>query len=123
MKIVIRDSDQIVVMVADCDCSQFASGYTIHDIPNWDWSMADMTGVDKTKPNWLAQMKWDGTNLVFDPLRVSASPTYAEKRAMEYPPMSELADSLYWASAGDPTHLQAYYDKCAAVKAKYPKPQ
>lgn len=48
---------------------------------------------------------------------------YQRQRAPEYPPLSDLADALYWASEGDTTKLTTYYAACAAVKAKYPKPE
>lgn len=48
---------------------------------------------------------------------------YQRQRAPEYPPVSDLADALYWASEGDDSKLTAYYAACAAVKAKYPKPE
>jgi len=47
---------------------------------------------------------------------------YQRQRAPEYPPVTELADALYWASEGDTSKLDAYYAACTAVKAKYPKP-
>jgi hypothetical protein len=48
---------------------------------------------------------------------------YQRQRAPEYPSMAELADALYWNSTGDSTKLDEYYAACAAVKAKYPKPE
>ena len=47
---------------------------------------------------------------------------YQRLRAPEYPPVTELADALYWNSKGDSSHLDAYYAACQAVKDKYPKP-
>ena len=52
-----------------------------------------------------------------------ATTAYQRQRAPEYPPISDLADALYWASEGDDSKLTAYYAACAAVKAKYPKPE
>ena len=43
------------------------------------------------------------------------------KRQMEYPPLADLADAMYWASKGDNTKLDNYYAACEAVKQKYPK--
>ena len=48
---------------------------------------------------------------------------YRRERQKNYPPITELADALYWASEGDESKLTAYYAACAAVKAKYPKPE
>jgi hypothetical protein len=46
---------------------------------------------------------------------------YKQLRAKEYPPLEDLADALYWQSQGDNTLLDIYMEKCAEVKAKYPK--
>jgi len=45
--------------------------------------------------------------------------TYAEKRAAEYPPITDYVDGVV---KGDAAQVQAYIDACLAVKAKYPKP-
>ena len=47
---------------------------------------------------------------------------YQRLRAPEYPSLADLADALYWSNQGDNTKLDEYYQACAAVKAKYPKP-
>lgn len=47
---------------------------------------------------------------------------YQRQRAPEYPPLSDLADALFWASRGDDSKLTEYYAACESVKAKYPKP-
>lgn len=46
--------------------------------------------------------------------------SYAEKRAMEYPPMADYLDAVV---KGDQAQMQAYIDACLAIKAKYPKPE
>lgn len=46
---------------------------------------------------------------------------YRRRRKVEYPPIEDLADALYWADNGDRTKLEAYLAKVAAIKAKYPK--
>ena len=46
---------------------------------------------------------------------------YRSDRVSEYPPLSDLADAMYWASKGDNTKLDNYYAACEAVKQKYPK--
>jgi len=43
---------------------------------------------------------------------------YADKRRREYPPVEEYMDGLV---KGDQAQMQAYIDKCMAVKTKYPK--
>lgn len=42
-------------------------------------------------------------------------------RVAAYPPLTELADALYWQSQGDETKMEAYLTKCGEVKARYPK--
>lgn len=44
---------------------------------------------------------------------------YAEKRAAEYPPMTDYLDGIV---KGDTEQVNAYIAACLAVKAKYPKP-
>jgi hypothetical protein len=44
-----------------------------------------------------------------------------ERRVAEYPPLTDLADALYWREKGDPSKWAAYVAKLDAVKAKYPK--
>jgi hypothetical protein len=51
-------------------------------------------------------------------LRPVHVPTYAEKRAMEYPDYRDYLDGVV---KGDQAQVQAYIDACLAVKAKYPK--
>ena len=52
----------------------------------------------------------------------SAATQYQRDRQPEYPSLADLADALYWSNQGDNTKLDEYYQACAAVKAKYPKP-
>jgi len=47
-----------------------------------------------------------------------ASEAYKEKRAAEYPPMTDYLDGIV---KGDNAQVQAYIDACLAVKNKYPK--
>ena len=44
------------------------------------------------------------------------------KRKTEYPPITELGDSLYWKENGDSSKYQNYINKCDEVKKKYPLP-
>lgn len=48
---------------------------------------------------------------------------YQRLRAPEYPPLTDLADAIYWQQQGDETKMAAYVAACEAVKAKYPKPE
>jgi hypothetical protein len=45
--------------------------------------------------------------------------TYAQKRAVEYPPIADYLDGIV---KGDQAQVDAYVVACLAVKAKYPKP-
>lgn len=47
-------------------------------------------------------------------------PTYAEKRAEEYPSLSDQLDMIYWDKVND---TNVWQETVAAVKEKYPKPQ
>lgn len=65
MKIAVRNSDDAVVMVADCTgLPEDQAGLTVHEVPRWDWSLADMRNIDTKDPNWLGQFRWNGTTLV-----------------------------------------------------------
>ena len=44
--------------------------------------------------------------------------TYAQKRAAEYPPMTDYLDGI---AKGDTAQVNTYIAACLAVKAKYPK--
>lgn len=44
--------------------------------------------------------------------------TYAEKRAAEYPPVTDYLDGVV---KGDQAQIDKYIADCLAVKAKYPK--
>jgi hypothetical protein len=46
-----------------------------------------------------------------------------ELRKAAYPPLSELADAMYWASHGDSSKMDAYLAAVEQVKLQYPKPQ
>jgi hypothetical protein len=45
--------------------------------------------------------------------------TYAQKRALEYPSITEYLDGVV---KGDQAQIDKYVADCLAVKAKYPKP-
>jgi hypothetical protein len=51
-------------------------------------------------------------------LRPKTELTYAEKRAAEYPPMTDYLDGVV---KGDQVQIDKYIADCLAVKAKYPK--
>lgn len=45
-------------------------------------------------------------------------PTYADKRAAEYPPITDYLDGIV---KGDQEQIDTYIAACNAVKLKYPK--
>jgi hypothetical protein len=47
-----------------------------------------------------------------------AARTYAEKRAAEYPPITDYLDGI---AKSDQAQIDKYIADCQAVKAKYPK--
>tara|TARA_R110000868_G_scaffold340178_1_gene600835 strand:- start:248 stop:514 length:267 start_codon:yes stop_codon:yes gene_type:complete len=51
-------------------------------------------------------------------LRPVYIPTYAQKRAAEYPPYTDYLDGVVKA---DQAQIDKYITDCLAVKAKYPK--
>jgi hypothetical protein len=53
-------------------------------------------------------------------IRAASAPvlTYAQKRAAEYPPMTDYLDGVV---KGDQAQIAKYIADCQAVKAKYPK--
>ena len=57
------------------------------------------------------------------PTLVAATPvtlSYAELRAMEYPPIADYLDGVV---KNDQMQINKYIADCQAVKAKYPKPE
>jgi hypothetical protein len=46
---------------------------------------------------------------------------YRALRTKEYPPLTDLADAIYWQAKGDASKMAAYLAKCDAVKQRYPK--
>jgi hypothetical protein len=49
---------------------------------------------------------------------IESARTYAEKRASEYPPITDYLDGI---AKGDQAQIDKYIADCQAVKAKYPK--
>ena len=58
------------------------------------------------------------TDAEAEALRPVYTPTYAEKRAAEYPPMTDYLDGVV---KGDQAQIDKYIADCLAVKTKYPK--
>jgi hypothetical protein len=58
------------------------------------------------------------TDAEAEALRPKTELTYAQKRAAEYPPMTDYLDGVV---KGDQAQIDKYIADCLAVKAKYPK--
>ncbi len=65
--------------------------------------------------NELVQWNIDQLNISY----TSPTPTYADKRKAEYPPIENYLDGVV---KGDQAQIDAYIAACQAVKDKYPKP-
>jgi hypothetical protein len=65
--------------------------------------------------NELVQWNIDQLGVSYIP----PSPTYADKRRAEYPPIEDYLDGVV---KGDQAQMDAYIAACQAVKTKYPKP-
>ena len=46
---------------------------------------------------------------------------YQTLRRNEYPPLSDLADAIYWQANGDNTKMANYLARVEMIKNKYPK--
>jgi hypothetical protein len=58
------------------------------------------------------------TDAEAEALRPVYTPTYAEKRASEYPPITDYLDGVV---KGDQAQIDQYIADCQAIKTKYPK--
>jgi hypothetical protein len=58
------------------------------------------------------------TDAEAEALRPVYTLTYADKRASEYPPITDYLDGVV---KGDQAQIDKYIADCQAVKAKYPK--
>ena len=58
------------------------------------------------------------TDAEAEALRPVYTPTYYEKRAAEYPPITDYIDGVV---KGDQAQIDKYIADCLAVKTKYPK--
>lgn len=89
--------------------------------------MKKFIAVQKLYPNVVTMFGDDavdgnGNPVTYDEAAVQAeidSTEYIEKRAREYPPITDYLDGVV---KGDQAQIDAYIAACQAVKAKYPKP-
>jgi len=84
--------------------------------------------IDAEQPiipeNHLA--RWVDNNWTFEPIPeivaanelAAVEETYVQKRAQEYPPITDYLDGIV---KGDQAQIDKYIADCLAVKAKYPK--
>lgn len=83
----------------------------------------DLGAFDDADARNLVQLDIDVVKAVLAEIQAEQAATaYQRQRAPEYPPLTDLADALFWASRGDDSKLISYYAACESVKAKYPKP-
>lgn len=71
----------------------------------WDWS----------------KKKWGKPADYAERVAKENSDAWNASRSGSYPPLTDLADALYWQSKGDNTKMADYLAKCEAVKAVFPK--
>lgn len=87
----------------------------------WRWSGTDYNDIEwldeEIQKPTLEELETEAQRLSIE--RINNQ--YKNKRALEYPQLTDLADAMYWASQGDNSKLEAYYAACEAVKLKYPK--
>ena len=94
----------------------------------WGWGHNDDEEYDYNDLDWF---ETDIPKPTFEEIKEKAlhleqeykATEYQILRSPEYPPITDLADALYWNSKGDSSHLEEYYAACEEVKNKYPKPQ
>lgn len=105
--------------------------------PNAEWSLNGshiIWETDKRNPEKLIakNLVWHSKNISMptkdqienEILRLQEeykTTTYQRLRKPEYPPLTDLADALYWQSQGDDSKMQEYLLAVQAVKDKYPK--
>jgi hypothetical protein len=75
--------------------------------PVWEGGQKKPTKEEVENEALRLQKEWENTE-------------YQRLRAKEYPDFKEYLDGIV---KGDQEQMQAYIDKCLAVKAKYPKPE
>jgi hypothetical protein len=54
-------------------------------------------------------------------MKITHTEDVAALRRAQYPPLSDLADALYWQAQGDESKMAAYLAAVQAVKDRFPK--
>jgi hypothetical protein len=78
-----------------------------YEKPVWEGGQKKPTKEEVEAEVARLQKEWEDTE-------------YQRLRAQEYPDFKEYLDGIV---KGDQEQIQAYIDKCLAVKVKYPKPE
>ncbi len=71
----------------------------------------------------------NGNTITLDQSKIDAAAIEVEKerywirRQVNYPPLEDFADAMYWNSKGDSSKLTEYYAACEKVKTDNPKPE
>ena len=95
--------------------------FSLYPGAKWRWVGTDYNDIEwfdeEIEKPTLEELEAEAQRLLIE----KTNNQYKNKRAIEYPPLTDLADAMYWSSKGDNTKLNAYYAKCEEVKAKYPK--
>lgn len=55
-------------------------------------------------------------------MKIVHTEDFSDIRAAMYPPITDLADALYWQAKGDDTKMHRYLAACEAVKLAVVKP-
>jgi len=90
--------------------------------PGAEWSLV---GDDLATLEWFKGARPSDESITAKAAELQAEfdrTEYQRLRAPEYPPLTDLADAIFWQQQGDESKMEAYVAACEAVKAKYPKP-
>jgi hypothetical protein len=102
--------------------------------PGAQWGLSPADQLIVNEAGHVTNLSWHENNSLSPPtadeIRATAieceqdyvSKDYQRKRDMEYPPLADLADALYWQGKGDLSKMTEYMSKIDAIKSKYPKP-
>lgn len=87
------------------------NGADIINTPNFEWQ-------DRKQ---LKPTKQEMTSAIENAKEAWKTLEYQRLRKPEYPPLTDLADALYWQAQGDENKMKKYLAAVDAVKKKYPK--
>lgn len=93
----------------------------------------ELDAISNPTGKYIAKnIEWYSSNIPFptkDQIDLKMAELQAEYKSREYqrlrrpayPPLSDLADALYWQSQGDESKMIAYLAAVEEVKTRYPK--